>query len=117
MTQYLLSIFPPADQGDATPEELGRIGREVGALDAKLRQSGSWVFAGGLYPADTATTLSVADGEVSMTDGPFVESKEQLGGFWVITAADLDAALEWGAQAAVACRGIIEVRPFDEGEA
>ena len=117
MTQYLLSVFPPADQGDATRDELARIGRDVDALDAKLRESGSWVFAGGLHPADTATTVRVADGEVLMTDGPFVEYKEQLGGFWVITAADLDAALEWGAQAAAACRGSIEVRPFDDGEA
>ena len=71
--------------------------------------------AGGLHPADTATVVRVDGGEVMTTDGPFAETKEQLGGFWVVTAADLDAALALAARAATACRAPVEVRPF-QGE-
>ena len=74
-----------------------------------------WVFAGGLHPANTATVVRVQDGgDVITTDGPFAETKEQLGGFWIITAPDLDAALEWSAKAAAACMAPVEVRPFQE---
>ncbi|MEJ7845316.1 MAG: YciI family protein [Acidimicrobiales bacterium] len=73
------------------------------------------MFAGGLHPADTATVVRVDGGEVITTDGPFAETKEQLGGFWVVTAADLDAALALAARAATACRAPVEVRPF-QGE-
>ena len=69
---------------------------DVDASTTRCRQQGAWVFAGGLHPADTATAVRVADGEVLITDGPFAETKEQLGGFWVIEAADLDAALALG---------------------
>jgi hypothetical protein len=72
------------------------------------------VFAGGLHPADTATVVRVQDGDVLTTDGPFAETKEQLGGFWVIQAIDLDEALRWAAQGAVACKNPVEVRPFQE---
>jgi hypothetical protein len=79
-----------------------------------MQKQGAWVFAGGLHPANTATVVREQDGEVITTDGPFAESKEQLGGFWVIKAADLDAALEWAKKATVACRGPVEVRPFQD---
>ncbi len=72
------------------------------------------MFAGGLHPASTATVVRVQDGEVVTTDGPFLETKEHLGGFWVIEAADLDAALDWAAKATVACQAPIEVRPFQD---
>ncbi len=72
------------------------------------------MFAGGLHPADTATVVRVKDGEVLTTDGPFAETKEQLGGFWIITATDLDAALAWAAKGAAACKWPVEVRPFQE---
>jgi hypothetical protein len=72
------------------------------------------VFGGGLHPADTATVVRVKDGEVLTTDGPFAETKEQLGGFWIIEAPDLDAALAWAAKGAAACAGPVEVRPFQE---
>ena len=75
---------------------------------------GAWVFAGGLHPADTATVVRVQDGEVLTTDGPFAETKEQLGGFWIIDAPDLDAALAWAGKGAAACKGPVEVRPFQE---
>ena len=77
-----------------------------------MQAAGAWVFAGGLHPPSTATVVRVADGEVLMTDGPFAEGKEHIGGFWVIRAPDLDAALGWASKAAVACRLPIEVRPM-----
>jgi len=88
--------------------------RDVEAVNAQLRDAGAWVFAGGLHPANTATVVRVRDGEVFTTDGPFAETKEQLGGFWIIKVRDLDAALEWSAKAATACGGPVEVRPFQD---
>ena len=88
----------------------------VGAVNEELRNSGAWVFAGGLLPPDSATVVRVAGGAATMTDGPFAETKEQLGGFWVLDFADLDAALPWAKKCAEACAEPIEVRPF-EGEA
>jgi hypothetical protein len=81
-------------------------------LNRQLKASGSWVFAGGLHPPSTATVVRVKDGETLMTDGPFVESKEHLGGFTIINAPDLDAALEWGTKLAEATTLPVEVRPF-----
>jgi hypothetical protein len=90
----------------------------VDAVNDELKAQGAWVFAGGLHPANTATVVKAQDGEIVTTDGPFAETKEQLGGFWVIEARDLDAALAWAAKATVACQAPVEVRPFqDEPEA
>ena len=117
MTQYMLSVY---DEGVATlsEAEIQRIYADVDALNEEIKARGAWVFAGGLHPADTATVVRAKDGDVVTTDGPFAETKEQLGGFWVIEAADLDAALAWASKATVACRGAVEVRPFqDEPEA
>src|SRR5437667_12682718 len=101
MKQYLLSIYHP--EGDIPPPEvLDVIMRDVDALNDELRTAGAWVFAGGLHPSSTATVLRVKDGEVLTTDGPFAEGKEHVGGFWVIKAPDLDAALEWGRKATIA---------------
>jgi hypothetical protein len=86
--------------------------RDVDAVSQELRAAGAWVFAGGLHPASTATVVRVQGGEVLMTDGPFTEGKEHLGGFTVIEAPDLDAALEWGRRYARATTLPIEVRPF-----
>jgi hypothetical protein len=96
------------------PEDLDQIMADVEAVNDELRAAGSWVFAGGLHPSSTATVLRLTGGEVIATDGPFVEAKEHIGGIWVIVAADLDAALEWGRKAARACRIPVEVRPFQE---
>ena len=88
--------------------------KDVDAVNTEIKAEGAWVFAGGLHPADTATVVRAKDGEVVTTDGPFAEAKEQLGGFWVIQAPDLDAALAWAAKATVACRAPVEVRPFQD---
>jgi len=114
MTQYLLSVHSVEGESDPSPEEMEHVYKDVDAFNAELRAEGAWVFAGGLHPADTATVVRIKDGEAMTTDGPFAETKEQLGGFWVINAADLDAALAWAAKGAVACRGPVEVRPFQD---
>ena len=113
MKQYLLSIYQP-DGDPPPPEVLEAIMQDVDAVDAELRAAGAWVFTGGLHPPDTATVLRAADGEVLITDGPFAEGKEHIGGIWVITAPDLDAALRWGRKAAAATTLPIEVRPFQD---
>ena len=117
MTQYMLSVY--MEEGfEATPEEMETMFKDVDALNDEIKASGAWVFAGGLHPADTATVVRAKGGDVITTDGPYVETKEYLGGFWVVTAPDLDAALALAAKATVACRGAVEVRPFqDEPEA
>jgi hypothetical protein len=116
MKQYLLSVVQP--DGPPPPAEvLDRIARDLDALNQELKAAGSWVFAGGLHPPSTATVVRVTGGEVSMTDGPYAEGKEHVGGFTIIRAPDLDAALEWGRKLAMATTLPIEVRPFqDEAE-
>ena len=113
MKQYLLSIIQP-DGPPPPPEVLEPVMRDVDALNAELQQAGAWVFAGGLHPSSTATVVRVEGGDVLITDGPFVEGKEHIGGFWVIKAPDLDAALDWGRKATRACTVPIEVRPLRE---
>jgi hypothetical protein len=115
MPQYLLSVWHDDDYGDvdfASPE-MQRIGAQVDAVNASLQQAGAWVFACGLRPASSATVVRAGDGDVSMTDGPYAETKEQMGGFWIIEAADLDAALDWAGKAAAACERPVEVRPTE----
>jgi hypothetical protein len=114
MKLYLLSIYQP-DGDPPPPETLAKIMKEVDAMNRELKASNSWVFAGGLHPPDTATVVRARGGDVLLTDGPFVEGKEHLGGFTVIKAADLDAALRWGRRLAEATTLPIEVRPF-QGE-
>lgn len=115
MKQYLVSIYHPEGAEYAPPPaEIEQIMRSVDALNEELRSAGAWVFAGGLHPSSTATVLRLEGDEVLTTDGPFTEGKEHVGGFWVIKAADLDAALEWGRKAARATRVAVEVRPFQE---
>jgi len=112
--QYLLSVHYVEGQPAPTEPEMTAMFADVEAFNKRLRQSGALVFAGGLFPPDSATVVRVTDGQVLTTDGPFAESKEQLGGFWVLKAPDLDAALELARQGAVACRGPVEVRPFQD---
>ncbi|MFI9386483.1 YciI family protein [Kutzneria sp. NPDC052558] len=111
MKNYLLSIYQPVGP-IPEPEVLGPIMADVAAVNDEMRTAGAWVFDGGLFPPDTATVVRVSDGEVGMTDGPYVEGKEHLGGFAIVRAADLDAALEWGRKLAAATRLPVEVRPF-----
>ena len=114
MKQYLLSVHMVDGQQPRPPEEMEQAYKDVNVLNEQLRAGGAWVYAGGLYPPDTATVVRIGGGEVLATDGPFAETKEQLGGFWIIQAADLDAALAWAGKAAKACREAVEVRPFQE---
>ena len=113
MKQYLLSIYHP--EGDLpAPADMEKIMQDVAAVNAELQAAGAWVFAGGLHPSSTATVVRADGAEVLITDGPFVEGKEHVGGFWVIKAADLDAALAWADKATRACTAPVEVRPFQE---
>lgn len=114
MTQYLLSVHMVEGAPMPSEEAMQKAYRDVDAFNVKLKEKGAWVFAGGLHPADTATVVRVQNGEVITTDGPFAEAKEHLGGFWVIQAPDLDAALAWAKEAAVACANPVEVRPFQD---
>jgi hypothetical protein len=111
MPQYLLSIYQP-DGDPPAAEVLEPIMARLADLTSQLQAAGAWVFSAGLGPASTATVLRADDGRVAMTDGPFVEGKEHLGGFNVITAADLDAALAWAQQLAEITTLPIEVRPL-----
>ena len=113
MPEYLLSVWHDNDyDSDFSDPEVQRQMAVTGAFNDELTAAGAWVFAAGLYSTSSATVVRASDGDVSMTDGPYAESKEQMGGFWVIRAADLDAALDWAAKATVACGAPVEVRPF-----
>src|SRR5712692_8707661 len=117
MKRYLLSIYQP-DGDPPPPAVLAKVMRDVDALVQEIKGSGAWVFNGGLHPPTTATVLRLRDGEVLMTDGPYAEGKEHVGGCLIIKAPDLDAALEWSRKATLAITLPIEVRPFqDEADA
>jgi hypothetical protein len=114
MPQYLLSVYQP--EGDPPPPEtLETIMRDLDAVNEDLKAAGAWVFAGGLHAPSTATVARLRGGEVLVTDGPFTEGKEYLGGISIIAAPDLDAALEWASRIARATTLPVEVRPF-QGE-
>ncbi len=114
MPKYLISAWHDDNYelDFSTPDAQRRVA-QVGAFNEELHQAGAWVFAAGLHPASSATVVRSSGGEVSMTDGPYAETKEQMGGFWVIEAPDLDAALAWAGKAAAASEGPVEVRPAE----
>jgi hypothetical protein len=114
MKQYLLAVHMVEGEAAPSDEEMQRSYQAVDAFNRELMASGEWVFAGGLLPPDTATVVRAQGGKVVTTDGPFAESKEQIGGFWVIKAADLDAALEIARRGSEACARPVEVRPFQD---
>ncbi|NIH79152.1 YciI family protein [Amycolatopsis viridis] len=114
MTHYLLTIYQPDGEPPA-PEILDPIMADVAAFQEELQAAGAWVFTGGLHPPDTATVVRPQDDDVLITDGPYLEGKEHVGGFTVIRAADLDEALEWGRKAARATTLPVEVRPLTDG--
>ncbi len=114
MKQYLLSVITPSGGSPPPPEVLGPIMQNVAALDRELKDAGAWVFSGGLSHPTTATVLRPSGDEILATDGPFTEGKEYLGGFSIVRAPDLDAALEWGRRLARATTLPIEVRPFED---
>ncbi len=117
MTNYLMSVHGPAEMTEfgsyGSKEAMEESMAETGAFNEKLRADGYWVFAGGLAPASSATVVDGQGERPLMTDGPYLETKEVIGGFWVIDAPDLDVALALAAEASKACRGKVEVRPFD----
>ena len=112
MTRYMLSVWYPADAAPPAPDALAEITRDVEAVHNRLQEEGSWVFGGGLHDPTTATVVTTRGGRAVTTDGPFVETKEVLGGFSVIDVEDLDAALRWAEQMSEATTCPIEVRPF-----
>ena len=113
MTQYLLSVHHVTGESMPTsPEEVQPIFEAVERFNQKAMDAGVWVFAGGLLPIEEARTVDNTGGEKVVTDGPFAESKEWLGGFWILELPDLDTALEWAADGSRACAGKVEVRPF-----
>lgn len=115
MKQYLLSVCYPAGGTQPPPEALQRIMRDVTAVQKEMQTAGAWIFSGGLTAPGSATVLRHQGGDVITTDGPFIESKEQIGGITILKAPDLDAALAWGRKLARAIGTPIEVRPFMEG--
>ncbi|MGY1594432.1 YciI family protein [Geodermatophilus sp. SYSU D00965] len=114
MPQYLLSIYQP-DGDPPPPEVLEPIMRDLGEVNREMREAGAWVFAGGLHPPETATVARLSGDDVLLTDGPYLEGKEHIGGFTVIEVPDLDAALVWGRKLARAITLPIEVRPLQGG--
>lgn len=112
MAQYLISVWHDEtyETDFSSPQAQQRVA-QVSAFNDELQQAGAWVFAAGLHPSSSATVVRSAAGQVSMTDGPYAETKEQMGGFWVIEAPDLDAALTWAGKAATASGEPVEVRP------
>ena len=112
MTQYLVAIHHPDDYDPAVSEDAA-MHREIDALNDAMNAAGVTVFVGGLQPVSRARSVRIRpDGELRVTDGPYLETKEHVGGFWVLEAADLDEAMAWERKAAVACRAPVEVRPF-----
>jgi hypothetical protein len=111
MPQYLVAIHLPDDFDPSRVDEA--MVRDIDALNEEMDAKGVRIFAGGLAPASSAKSLRAQpDGKVLITDGPYLETKEHIGGFWILETADLDEALAWGRKAAVACRAPVEVHPF-----
>jgi hypothetical protein len=111
MKHYLLNVIEPVGPMPP-PEFLANVMRNVAAFEKEIKAAGAWVFNGALHPPSSATVVRMNDGEALMTDGPFAEGKEHIGGFMVIKAPDLDAALAWAKKMARAIPLPIEVRPF-----
>lgn len=112
MPQYLLSVHSAEEVFDTPLEDMQASFEAVGAFNEKITAAGQWVFGGGLERPSTASVVDNRAGQNLVTDGPYLEVKEHIGGFWVIEVADLDAALALAAEASAACQGTVEVRPF-----
>ncbi len=113
MKQYLLGVYGD-ESAPMSDEQMQAAFKAVDAFNRDLMQTGAWVFGGGLEPLASSSVVRAQGGEVIVTDGPFAETKEQIGGFWVVNAADLDTALELAARGSRACGWPIEVRPFQD---
>jgi hypothetical protein len=114
MPQYLIAVYDQPETRSRPAAEMTEIIADVGAVNQKLMDAGAFVFAGGLHDQSATTVVDARSGKPELTDGPYLETKEFLGGFWVIEAPDLDGALDWARAAALACRQPLEVRPFME---
>jgi hypothetical protein len=114
MKQYLLSVAMVEGAPARSDQDTKKAFEQVARLNDEMAAAGTWVFGGGLLPASSATVVRANGDDIVVTDGPFTESKEHIGGFWVIAAADLDEALKWASKATVACGEPVEVRPFQE---
>ena len=114
MKQYLLAVHSVEGAPTRSDADTQIAYAETAKINDELQAAGAWVFGGGLLPPSSATVVRVQNGTTTMTDGPFAETKEQLGGFWVIQCADLDQALAWAEKCAEACMEAVEVRPFQE---
>ncbi len=112
MTQYMMTVHTVEGEAVSPEEDMQRLYANVGAFNQKLMDAGIWVFGGGLEDISASTTVDATGTEPIITDGPFAESKEWIGGFWVVEAPDLDAALKLATEASAACEGPVEVRPF-----
>jgi hypothetical protein len=114
MPRYLLSTYVADDQArePMTDEQMQQSWQEISALEAEMKSAGAWVFSGRLHDADTASVVRVSGDEVLTTDGPYVEAREHLGGFYIIEAADLDAAFGWASKVTRTISAPIEVWPF-----
>lgn len=118
MAQYMMSVYGPADYSEygtyPSEEAMKQAMADTGKFNERLQEEGYWVFANGLAPSTTATVVDGQGAEPVVSDGPYLESKEYLGGFWIIEAPDLDVALRLAAEGSKACRGKVEVRPFQD---
>jgi len=114
MSKYLLSVHSVEGEAPPTPEIMEEMYAAVNVFNAELMNVGAWVYAGGLEPVETATVVRNVSGDITVSDGPFAETKEHLGGFWIIEAPDLDAAIAWASKGSAACRNAVEVRPFQD---
>ena len=115
MNQYLLAVHGSEESYAAVSEdEMQTAFAQVDAFNAEAKEAGIWVYANGLHPASTATVVRVDNGETITTDGPYLETKEHIGGFWIFNLENLDDALAWAAKASIACMGPVEVRPFQD---
>lgn len=115
MPQYMLSVHHSPSAPPPSEQDMQKAFEQVDRVNAEMQETGTWVFGGGLHSPEIATVVDSRDTDnVVITDGPFAETKEHLGGFWVISAPDLDAALEWATKASAACMGPVEVRPFQD---
>ena len=115
ISQYLLSVYNDYSAAPPSPERLQRFYAAVGEFDDALRASGGWLLAGGLAEPTKASVVSAKDGQTLTTEGPYLETREHVGGFWVIEATDRDTAMEWAGKGSAACGAPIEVRPIQGG--
>ena len=112
MPQYMFSVNHEVGEELPTGDDVQRMFTQVDAFNQKVTDAGIWVFAGGLEPIETTTTVDATGSEPIITDGPYAEAKEWIGGFWILEVPDLDAALKLAIEASAACEGRVEVRPF-----